>query len=211
MFLRDGEMFLGRGESASVLLPESGLSLQSAPNLLNAQACAAAATALHLPREAIAQGLSSFAGLPHRHELVAVRGGVRFINDTKATNVHAVCSGLDGYRRPVVLIVGGSGKGEDYAPLRGVMQPVRHVVLLGQEGPAIGAALGGAVPASRAATMEEAVARAAAEAEPDADVLLSPACASFDLFPNYRRRGEAFLDAALALGAEAVERPGGEG
>jgi len=127
--------------------------------------------------------------------------GTRFINDTKATNVHAVCAGLDGYRGSVVLIAGGSGKGEDYTPLRQVMESVRHVVLLGAEGPAIGEALGSVVPTTVATSMDEAVALAARLGQPDADVLLSPACASFDMFASYRQRGEAFAAAALKLGA----------
>ncbi len=124
---------------------------------------------------------------------------------------------MQGYARPVVLILGGSGKGEDYAPLRAAMDPVRHVILLGEEGPVIGAALDGHVAMSRAGSMDEAV-RCAAEiaaelvAEipegktiaPEVDILLSPACASFDLFTNYHQRGEAFTAAALKLGAERV-------
>ena len=138
------------------------------------------------------------------NQLVGQLGGVRFVNDTKATNVHAVCAGLDGYRGEVVLIVGGSGKGEDYTPLREVMDAVRTVVLIGEEGPAIGEALAGRVPLRTAATMDEAVAVAAGLAEPDAAVMLSPACASFDMFHDYGERGGAFTAAALAVGAERI-------
>jgi UDP-N-acetylmuramoylalanine--D-glutamate ligase len=133
---------------------------------------------------------------------------VVFINDTKATNVHAVCAGLDGYRGEVVLIAGGSGKGEDYTPLRDVMGAVRAVILIGEEGPAIGAVLDGLVPMKKASTMEEAVAIAAEIAADlaasDAAVLLSPACASFDMFHNYEQRGAAFTAAALSAGAERI-------
>jgi UDP-N-acetylmuramoylalanine--D-glutamate ligase len=196
------------GRESEILLPTNELSLQSPPNLLNALAAAAAGLALRLPREAVARGLRDFPGLVHRHQLVARKDGIRFINDTKATNVHAVCTGLQGYGRPVVLIVGGSGKGEDYRPLREVMGSVRHVVLLGEEGPAIGTALTGAVATSRAASMDEAVSMAwdqsTQQPETDVDVLLSPACASFDQFANYGARGEAFTAAALKLGASVV-------
>ncbi len=137
----------------------------------------------------------------HRHEFVAKLGGIRFVNDTKATNVHAVCAGLDGYRGSVVLIAGGSGKGEDYTPLREVMGSVKHVVLIGAEGPSIGSALGSLVPTTLASSMDEAVAIAAQNAQPGATVLLSPACASFDMFANYRKRGDAFTAAALKIGA----------
>lgn len=202
VYFRDGELWAGGcGGAPTPLLPEAELAQGSPTNRLNALAAVAMGLGLDLPRAALAAGLRTFAGLHDRHELVGVRRGVRFVNDTKATNVHAVCAGLDGHRGQVVLIAGGSGKGEDYAPLRAVMGAVRHVVLIGAEGPAIGRALAGAVPLSTAADMDQAVALAADLAEPDATVLLSPACASFDMFANYRERGAAFAAAALRAGA----------
>jgi UDP-N-acetylmuramoylalanine--D-glutamate ligase len=204
VFFRDGRLWTALEDEALPLLDISALALQSPPNLLNALAGAAIGLALDLDPESVAAGLQDFPGLPHRHQLVAKRGGVAFINDSKATNVHAVCAGLAGFPDPVVLIAGGSGKGEDYRPLREVMDQVRQVVLIGQEGPAIGRTLRGAVPTLQAGSLEEAVAMAAKLAEPDAVVLLSPACASFDMFANYGERGEAFVKAALATGAEPV-------
>lgn len=202
VFFRDGMLWAGApGQAPAPLLPEAELAQRSPTNRLNALAAVAMGLGLGLEPAAMAGGLRSFAGLADRHELVAVRGGVRFVNDTKATNVHAVCAGLAGHHGQVVLIAGGSGKGEDYTPLRGVMGAVRHVVLIGAEGPAIGRALAGAVPLSTAADMDRAVALAADLAEPDATVLLSPACASFDMFANYRARGAAFAAAALKTGA----------
>ena len=183
------------------LVPLADLALQSPPNQLNAAAVAAAVLPLVDDLEAVAAGLCSFRGLAHRHQLVATLGRVRFVNDTKATNVHAVCAGLSGYPSPVVLIAGGSGKGEDYLPLRQVMDSVRHVVTIGQEGPAIARALAGCVPTTAATDLKSAVAEAAVLAAPDGTVLLSPACASFDMFRNYRERGEAFAAAARDLGA----------
>ena len=197
---------LGRGPHP--LVARADLALTSPPNLVNALATVAAAGAAGTPADAMAQGLRDFAGLPHRHQPVARRGGVRFIDDSKATNVHAVCAGLTGFAGSVVLIAGGSGKGEDYAPLRDVMAPVRHLVTIGAEGPAIGAVLRDLVPVTAAASMDEAVALAADLAEPDAAVLLSPACASFDMYANYHQRGEAFAAAALRAGATG-ERKGG--
>ncbi|MBD3219704.1 UDP-N-acetylmuramoyl-L-alanine--D-glutamate ligase [bacterium] len=190
-----------RGGESVDLVDLADLALDSPPNLLNAAAVAAAALPLVKDLEAIAAGLQTFHGLPHRHQLVGRLGGVRFVNDTKATNVHAVEVGLAGYPRPVVLIAGGRGKGEDYTPLRQVMSSVRHVVTIGEEGPAIAAALAGVVPTSAADDLATAVAEAAALARPDATVLLSPACASFDMYANYRERGEAFVAAVRALGA----------
>jgi UDP-N-acetylmuramoylalanine--D-glutamate ligase len=213
VFFRDGAIWTTGGPEAQPLVETAELALQSPPNLLNALAGAAIGLALDLDPGAVAAGLQDFPGLPHRHQLVARRGRVAFINDTKATNVHAVCAGLAGFPDPVVLIAGGSGKGEDYTPLAGVMDQVRHVVLIGHEGPAIGRALAGVVPTSEAKSMDEAVACAADLAaqlsadlgEHDTVVLLSPACASFDMFANYGRRGEAFATAAIKSGADPVD------
>lgn len=213
VFFRDGCLWVTIDENEQPLVEISSLALQSPPNLLNALAAAAIGLALDLDSEAVASGLRDFPGLPHRHQLVARRGGVKFVNDTKATNVHAVCAGLAGFPEPVVLIAGGSGKGEDYEPLSKVMDMVRHVVLIGEEGPAIGRALAPVVPTSEAGSMDEAVhlaanmaANLAGETEDsEVVVLLSPACASFDMFANYGKRGEAFTAAAIKAGAKPVE------
>ncbi len=208
VYFAEGQLFVPDNGETRPLLEASELALQSPPNLLNALAAAAVGLALDLDPGAVAAGLRDFPGLPHRHQPVARRGKVTFINDTKATNVHAVCAGLDGFPHPVILIVGGSGKGEDYTPLRGVLDMVRHVVLIGEEGPAIGRALEGAVPLSEAESMDAAVQSAAdlAADQPEAQVavLLSPACASFDMFLNYGQRGAAFTAAAISAGAEPL-------
>nr|MEE4269480.1 UDP-N-acetylmuramoyl-L-alanine--D-glutamate ligase [Candidatus Krumholzibacteria bacterium] len=203
-FYREGELRIRRDGADRFLIRQNELALHSPPNLLNALAAVTAGLALDLDPESLAEGLKDFPGLAHRHQLTARKGDIQFINDTKATNVHAVCAGLQGYPQPVVLIAGGSGKGEDYTPLREVMQAVRGVVLIGQEGPAIGQVLEGVVPCVEAASMEEAVAMACRLAEPDARVLLSPACASFDMFASYRQRGEEFTRAAVTCGAQIV-------
>jgi len=203
-WLDDGILKVRRDGQVSDLLPVDDLALQSPPNLLNAAATVAAVLPFVDDLEAVAEGLRSFRGLAHRHQLVGRLGEVRFVNDTKATNVHAVQVGLHGYPRPVVLIAGGSGKGEDYTPLREVMGSVRHVVTIGVEGPAIAAALAGIVPTTAALDLPAAVRLAADLATPDGTVLLSPACASFDMFAGYRQRGEAFVDAVRELGAEEI-------
>lgn len=177
------------------------LAIQGAPNLLNAMAAVAALRALGADPAALAAALPTFRGLPHRQRVVGRLGGVVFVDDSKGTNVAAVRAGLAGYGAGVVLIAGGRGKGEDYRPLRDALGAVEAVVLIGEEGPAIGAALAGAVPQHAAATLEEAVALAARLAAPRGTVLLSPACASFDMFRDYHHRGEAFAAAARALGA----------
>ncbi len=201
----EGDVLRRRDTEGAVrdLLPVADLSLQSPPNLLNAQAVAALALAAGADPASVAAGLRDYPGLPHRHQRVGRLGTVDFIDDSKATNVHAVCAGLRGYPRPVVLIAGGSGKGEDFTPLAAAMDQVVGVITIGQEGPRIAAVLAGTVPVEPAVTLEEAVGRAAGmAAEAGAVVLLSPACASFDMFANYRERGRAFTVAVAALGAE---------
>jgi UDP-N-acetylmuramoylalanine--D-glutamate ligase len=200
---RDDRLWLRLGEQDLPLVTISDLTVPaSPPNLLNAAATVAAVVPFGLSSEAIAEGLRTFRGLSHRHQRVGRLGDVRFVDDTKGTNVHAVCAGLRGYPDTVVLIAGGSGKGEDYAPLREVMGQVRHLVNIGREGPAIARAVGDLVPTHRAESMDEAVRLAAELAAPRGTVLLSPACASFDMFRNYHERGLAFAAAARSLGAK---------
>jgi UDP-N-acetylmuramoylalanine--D-glutamate ligase len=213
VFFRNGVLCFDRAGETVRLLAADDFALQSPPNLLNALAAAAAGLALGLDDEAMADGLKDFPGLAHRQQWVASLDNVRYINDTKATNVHAVCAGLDGYGRSVALIVGGSGKGESYEPLKKVMKSVVHVVTIGDEGPFMGTVLADVVPVTAARDMNEAVKVATdklCEAQPAAggDVMLSPACASFDMFASYRHRGEAFVAAALDLGAKAREVAG---
>ncbi len=208
VFYRDGILCLKRPGRLVELLPRDELALQSPPNLLNALAAVGAGLALNLDDQAMANGLRDFPGLTHRQQWVADLGPIRFINDTKATNVHAVCAALQGYQRPVALIVGGSGKGESYEPLTRVLDSVVQVVTIGKEGPAIGLALDDFVPVTSAQNMDEAVAKATLSLQTlgedcGGDVMLSPACASFDMFDNYRHRGEAFLAASVRLGAQS--------
>jgi UDP-N-acetylmuramoylalanine--D-glutamate ligase len=148
--------------------------------------------------------MREFKGLPHRVELVAERGGVRFYDDSKGTNVGAAVAALEGFREPVVLIAGGEGKGQDFTPLASAVKArARAVVLIGRDAPAIESAIAAAgVPIERARTMESAVAAAFARARPGDAVLLSPACASFDMFRNYGHRGDAFAEAARAVGGQ---------
>ena len=203
-WLDAGRLQVRHEDRTVALLSADELALTSPPNLLNATAVAAASLLAGCGLEAIADGLRSFTGLAHRHQLVGRRGAVRFVNDSKATNVHAVQAGLRGYPRPVVLIAGGRGKGEDFSPLRDVMAAVRHVVTIGEAGPAIARALAGVVPTTTADDLDEAVALADELARPDATVLLSPACASFDMFASYRHRGEVFTAAVRGLGVKEV-------
>jgi UDP-N-acetylmuramoylalanine--D-glutamate ligase len=138
-------------------------------------------------------------------ELVGQLNGVMFVDDSKGTNVGAVVKSLEGFARgpgKVAVILGGRDKGGSYAPLVPLCKTVcRAAVLIGESKDRIADALGNAVPIERAATLEDAVARASAACQPGDTVLLSPACSSYDMFRDYKERGDRFRAAALALGA----------
>jgi UDP-N-acetylmuramoylalanine--D-glutamate ligase len=172
-------------------------------NAANALAAHALGTAIELPPPAMAQAIRAFEGLPHRVQHVAQAKGVRFFDDSKGTNVGAAVAALEGFTAPVVLIAGGEGKGQDFSPLAAAVKGrARAVVTLGRDGAAIAAALAtSGVPLARATTMEDAVEIAFGLAQRGDVVLLSPACASFDMFRNYGHRGEVFAAAARALAA----------
>jgi UDP-N-acetylmuramoylalanine--D-glutamate ligase len=165
-------------------------SIRGAHNRENAAAATAAARAAGIGDDAIAEALTTFPGVPHRLELVAERDGVRYVNDSKATNVAAARRALAAYAdEPVHLILGGSSKNEDFGPLAADVGPnVRSVHLIGEEAERLHALVDGDVDG----TLERAVAHAAALAQPGDVVLLSPACASYDQFANFEERGEAF-------------------
>jgi UDP-N-acetylmuramoylalanine--D-glutamate ligase len=150
---------------------------------------------------AMQQALREFTGLPHRVELVARANGISFFDDSKGTNVGASVAALEGFREKVVLIAGGDGKGQDFSPLLpAVKAHARAVVLIGRDAPAMAAVLVEAdVPLANATSMEEAVEASYALAHKGDAVLLSPACASFDMFRNYGHRGDVFAEAARAL------------
>jgi UDP-N-acetylmuramoylalanine--D-glutamate ligase len=179
------------------LLRTDELALRGSHNVHNAMAAAAVALARGLSIDAVRAGLKSFAGVPHRLEEVAVRDGVTYVNDSKATNVAAALVALASFDVPVHAIMGGQGKAEDYAPLRdAVAQHCAGVYLIGAEAPALHAVLDGAAPLHDCETLDRAVAAARAAAIPGEVVLLSPACASYDQFDNFEARGEAFRQLA---------------
>jgi UDP-N-acetylmuramoylalanine--D-glutamate ligase len=175
--------------SADDALPAEPL-IRGAHNRENAAAATAAARAAGIGDEAIAQALRTFPGVPHRLELVAERDGVRYVNDSKATNVAAAIRALQAYENEFVhLIVGGSYKGEDFAPLAAAIgSNVRSTHLVGEEAPRLAEAVEGDVDG----TLERAVEHARSLAEPGDVILLSPACASYDQFESFERRGELF-------------------
>jgi UDP-N-acetylmuramoylalanine--D-glutamate ligase len=163
-------------------------------NRENAAAATAAARAAGVPDDAIAQALRTFPGVPHRLELVRELHGVRWVNDSKATNTAAARRGVAAYDAPLRLILGGSLKGEDFGPfVRDLPASVRSIYLVGAASDELAAALDGVGrECVRAGDLATAVSRAAADAEPGDVVLLSPAAASFDQFANFEERGDAF-------------------
>ena len=179
-------------------------------SLANAIAAAAAAIAFGAAPEPVGEALADFEPLPHRMEPVAEVRGVGYVNDSKATNPHAVLAALDGLSG-VVLIAGGRNKGLDLSPITGAAGSLKAVVAIGESAVEIERAFEGtAVPVERAASMEDAVTRAAAAAAPSGVVLLSPGCASFDMFADYKARGEAFRAAVKRIEASAGEPPARE-
>jgi UDP-N-acetylmuramoylalanine--D-glutamate ligase len=179
--------------SADDPLPAEPL-LPGAHNRANAAAATAAARAAGLPDEAIAAALTTFPGVEHRLELVRELGGVRYVNDSKATTTSAARRAVEAYSAPVRLILGGSLKGEDYAPFaRDLPSNVRSIYLIGEASDELAAALDAAGRAySRDDDLARALAHARGDAEPGDVVLLSPAAASFDQYANFRERGDTF-------------------
>lgn len=198
-----GETWLAQGDS--FLLPLSQLPLAGLHNATNAMAALALCVSIDIPPLALLKGLRSFKGLAHRVERVTELGGVTYYDDSKGTNVGATLAALTGMGRKVVLILGGDGKGQDFSPLLpAVIHHARAVVLMGRDGPKIGKVLqDSGVPLSHAADMDEAVAQAAAAAQAGDAVLLSPACASLDMYRNYAHRAEVFIAAVKSLEARA--------
>jgi UDP-N-acetylmuramoylalanine--D-glutamate ligase len=192
-------VWLVQGESKLMKLDQ--MRIAGLHNAVNALAALALCRAIGLEYEPLLQVLREFKGLPHRVEWVADIGDVAFYDDSKGTNVGATCAALEGLTRRVVLIAGGDGKGQDFSPLsQAVAKNGRAVVLIGRDGPQIGRALYSAgVPLLHAESMQQAVQIAHQAAQPGDVVLLSPACASFDMFRNYAHRAEVFIAAVRAL------------
>jgi UDP-N-acetylmuramoylalanine--D-glutamate ligase len=192
------------------LMPADALRIRGRHNAVNALAALALASAVGCPLGPLLYGLREYRGEPHRVESVGVVNGVEYFDDSKGTNVGATVAALQGLgaERSVVVILGGDGKGQDFSPLAGpVQRHARAAVLIGRDGPLIRAVLeGAAVPLYDAATMEEAVAIATQRAHAGDAVLMSPACASFDMFRNYPHRAEVFRAAVQAIADDAGQQ-----
>lgn len=194
----NGEAWLCRG--ASPLTPHASLKIFGLHNAANALAAIALAAAAGIPREATLQALRSFAGLPHRCEFIAEIGGVRYFNDSKGTNVGSTLAALKGLPAPIVWLGGGQGKGQSFTELRAPLaQKGRAAVLFGEDAGRIELDIFGALPVYREPDMFAALRRARTLAQAGDQVLLSPACASFDQFRSYVDRGDRFRVAVRAL------------
>jgi UDP-N-acetylmuramoylalanine--D-glutamate ligase len=184
------------------LLRLADMQLRGGHNAANALAALALGEALDLPLAAMIAELKIFDGLPHRSQWVAEVRGVTYINDSKGTNVGATLAAVAGMNTPVVLIAGGEGKNQNFAPMGTALRgKLRHAVLIGRAADEIEQALQGVCSIERSATLEEAVRAAAEAAQPGDVVLLSPACASLDMFSDYAQRGQVFVQAVRELAA----------
>jgi UDP-N-acetylmuramoylalanine--D-glutamate ligase len=188
------------GRHGEGVLDLSRMRITGLHNAANALAALALGDAAGLPLAVMQSALAAFPGLPHRSQWVADIAGVRYLDDSKGTNVGATLAAVDGMQGPLVMIAGGAGKGQDFAPLAEAFRDkVRHVILIGKDAPAIERVLMSVCSTERAASMEDAVTAAARAALAGDTVLLSPACASLDMFRDYGHRGDVFAAAVHAL------------
>jgi len=191
------------GGEQGTLMRASELRLPGRHNLSNGMAATCAALAMGAPAAACAEALRTFEGLPHRLEFAGEAAGVRYVNDSKATNVASALTALASYEGPVVLIAGGKAKGEDFAPLaKAAAGKVRVAVLYGAAREDLAAVLEGVVPVALVDTVAEAVGKAAASAQVGDVVLLAPACTSWDQYRDFEERGDDFKRAVAALRRE---------
>ena len=193
---------LWMAESGQGLLPVDKLTIAGLHNAANAMAALALCRGIGLDYDGLIPALKTFEGLPHRVQRVAELAGRTFYDDSKGTNVGATVAALKGFTSKVVLIAGGDGKGQDFAPMRDAMENVRALVQIGRDGPLIEAAVAGTCLVYRCETMEAAVAQAFSLSRSGDAILLSPACASWDMFRNYAHRAEVFIAAAETLVAK---------
>jgi len=205
--VEDGWLSLCEGGRITRVLPAGDLPIPGRHNLENALAAAAAAAALGVAPGALAAGLRTFRGVEHRLEPVGEVGDVRFVNDSKATNTDAMEKALLAFPEPVVLIAGGRDKNLDFTKLADlVAKRVRTAILIGEAAGKIEAAWRGAVPIRMAGSLEEAVETGYELARPKGVVLLSPGCASYDMFKNFEDRGRRFREAVKRLASRGGSR-----
>jgi len=208
-YVEDGWIVIRDGKPERIL-PTSRITIPGAHNQENVLAAALIGHLSGVPAPSLRRTILAFRGLEHRLEDVLRVKGVRFVNDSKATTVDATLKALASFDRPVVLILGGRGKGGDFSPLRReVRRRARSVVLVGEAADKIEAALGGAVPVDRVSTYREVVRKAFERAVPGDIVLLAPACTSWDMFKNFEERGRTFKSEVRRLAAAARKKGAG--
>lgn len=200
VYAEDGWIIAAIDNHAEKICEVSGIGIKGVHNLENAMAATAAAFLYGCSRKAIVDALKGFAGLEHRLEFVREIEGVRYINDSKGTNVGAVIKSLEGFDEPILLIAGGRDKGSDFSPLRTLIkEKVKRLILIGEAREKIGSAVEDLTATIYSGSLEEAVNIASKEAAKGDVVLLSPACASFDMFKNFEERGKVFKEIVWRL------------
>ena len=200
VWFRGRELFVLGGPSYTL----RSIRLVGGHNAENAAAAVAAVLSCGADPGTIQEGLDTFPGLPHRLEPIAEINGVRYVNDSKGTNVDSTVKSLESFSEPILLIAGGRGKGTGYQKLRKlVKERVRHLILIGEETENIAGDLDGCAEIHRCGAMVEAVQLACQLAQPGDVVLLSPACASFDMFRDYNHRGQVFAEVVRGLASRA--------
>jgi len=199
-FVREHEIVFRQNGEETVLLRRCDIGLRGEHNVENVLAAAAAAFLAGASPAAIAEGVRTFAGVEHRLEFVAEIGGVEYFNDSKATNVDSVWYALQSVTKPVILIAGGKDKGGDFSKLSSlVKEKVRLLILIGQAREKIKQTLGSLTETIEAQDLAEAVKTAYKKAQAGDSVLLSPACASYDMFSNFEERGKIFKQEVAKL------------
>ena len=194
VFVLDGRITAKLNGHLEDVGPVSEIFLRGQHNVENALAATACALWTGMSPAEIRRGIARFRGVAHRIEFVRDRRGVHYYNDSKGTNVASTVKALESFSEPILLIAGGKGKGQDFAPLAAAARArVRQVLVIGEDGDRIGTAFAGAdIPVTRSGSLDDAVTTAMKLAAPGDVVLLSPACASFDMFDNFEHRGDVF-------------------
>ena len=192
-YIENGTLYIEINGKKNMLLSVRDMQLKGEHNMLNAMAASLAASRMGLEIDAVREGLRTFAALEHRLEFVREINGVSWYNDSKATNVDAVWYGLGGFDKPIILIAGGRDKDSDFSKLYSrVKQNVKALILIGEARKKMASVLQGAAEIIICSSLHEAVKKAGLVSGSGEVVLLSPACASFDMFENYEERGNQF-------------------
>jgi len=195
VYTQEGQIFGLNGKGKERIADLSNFNLPGTHNLENCLAAICVAYVIGMSKKDISEGLKSFKGLEHRIEKVATLRGIEFINDSKATNIDAVIKAIQAHPAPLILILGGKEKGNDYSPLKELIKErAKFILLIGENKQKISRSLGGIVPEQKCACLEEAVQVAYEKASAGDQVLFSPGTSSFDMFRDYKHRGEVFKE-----------------